>query len=272
MSERPAGSARLHRAVAAVNADRKPDQRLRPDQVYTDAVWGSSLTSTQKIAALCYANHARTNRDRDRAWVVYGRFMEQTGIRSRNTVSKVHQDLLDAGWLEDAGPRPGHKQIRMYWLALPETSTEIHTGTDFRTGIAPGQTGTDSDPGPVRKSHTTSTDFRTGPVRISVPDPLSGDPPKDLPETSQPDDAAAGGASPSGETPAAEEEAEPLPAAEAIALARARLGVKPASRWKPFRASEEGPNPHHDPAALVEARRQLEALETVEHADGGDAA
>ncbi|MBB5776225.1 hypothetical protein [Nonomuraea jabiensis] len=255
------------------NADRKPDQRLWPDQVYIDAVWESSLTSTQKIAALCYANHARTNRERDRAWVVYGRFMQQTGIRSRNTVAKVHQDLLGAGWLEDAGPRPGHKQIRVYWLALPAaTGIEISTGTDFDTGTASDQTGTDFEPGPVRKSRATSTDFGTGPVPKSVRDPLSGDPLKDLPETSAPTGAATQSAAPSGETPAvAEEEGEPLPKDQAIARARASLGVvgkgKPASRWKPYRSSNEGPNPNYDPRIAAAAAGHLEAVEP-----GGDAA
>ncbi|WP_431920473.1 hypothetical protein [Nonomuraea jabiensis] len=87
-----------------------------------------------------------------------------------------------------------------------------------------------------------------------------------------PDAAAAGGASPSGDNPAAaEEEGEPLPAAEAIRLARAQLGVvgkgKPASRWKPYRSSNEGPNPNYDPRLAAAAAGHLEAVEP-----GGDAA
>lgn len=242
-------------------------------------MWASALTSTQKIAALCYAKHSRSYPTRDRAWCTYPRLIEQTGIRSRNTVSQACRDLVAAGWLEDAGPRPGHSQITVYRLAVPEgTSTEIDTGiaadepetsTDFE------QTSTDFDGEPVQKPTQTSTKTDTGPVRKSVRESLSKDPLKDpLERISRRDDDAARlrPASPPGENqdPAMAEGGPTLSETtrETIAAARALLGEnkRPTSRWaSPFKATATQPkdvlnNPHYDPDAAARARKLLEEL------------
>lgn len=177
------GADRLRRLVAERNREQVANRRppLSPDQVYIDAVWDSALPSTQKITALCYGNHARNFPERDRAWVVYQRLMPQTGIRSRETVAKVHADLTAGGWLEPDGHRPGHKQITVYRLALPpQTSTDNRTGTESGTGTD-NRTGTDSGsnqygfpPDQYGNPHRTSAESGTRPS-------LSEDPLKDPP-------------------------------------------------------------------------------------------
>ncbi len=177
------GADRLRRLVAERNREQVASRRppLTPDQVYIDAVWDSALPSTQKITALCYGNHARNFPERDRAWVVYQRLMPQTGIRSRETVAKVHAELTAAGWLEPAGHRPGHKQITVYRLALPpRTSTDIGTGAESGTGTD-NRTGTDSGadqygfpPDQFGNPNRTGSESGTRPSLL--------DPPKDPPK------------------------------------------------------------------------------------------
>jgi hypothetical protein len=158
---RSPGSARLLQLVAERNRAQAAYGRepLFPDQVYADAVWESSLTSTQKITALCYANHARNAEfpARDRAWAVYQRLMPQTGIRSRETIAKVHADLVALGWLESAGHRPGHKQIAVYLLTLPAGQASSKSGTGTESG-----TGTDSVPVRYGNRNRSGTESGTG--------------------------------------------------------------------------------------------------------------
>jgi hypothetical protein len=165
------GAERLAREVARRSADER--KTLWPDQVYTDAVWESlTLTVTQKMTALCYAKFANRSPDRDRAWVVYPKLMAQTGIRSRETVAKVHQDLIDAGWLEAAGSSKGHKQRIVYRLALPKTGAEIRTGTESRTGTDFRSEPVRKSPEPVRISAETSAESGTQVSKESPQEPL----------------------------------------------------------------------------------------------------
>ncbi|MEV4708871.1 hypothetical protein [Actinoplanes sp. NPDC049316] len=189
MDTTSAGAERLRRRVAERNREQAALGRppLFPDQVYLDAVWESALTSTQKITALCYGNHARGCAERDRAWVVRERLMHQTGIRSRDTIARANADLVRVGWLEPGGHRPGHKQITVYLLALPQetspdsvtgaetvTGPEIRTSPDSVTGPDFGQNQSQFSPKPVTES--AETGHKTG-TRLSTDPPQ--DPPKD---------------------------------------------------------------------------------------------
>lgn len=251
------GADRLHRLVDERNAERarRHEDPLWPNQVYVDAVWDSEqLTSTQKITALCYAKYANARqwlRCRDRAWVVYSELKKKTGIRSRETIAKVHADLVALGWLEPAGPSPGHRQRIVYKLALPvETGTDIRTGTESGTGTVAPETGTDIapdrygfPPDQYRNPHRTGTESGT---RTSVREDSQKD---SLTKSSRRADAATlRAASANAEPRTADDQApaEPvLPAAEAIAQTRALLAGKRQariSRWPRTRA-EDVPNP-----------------------------
>jgi hypothetical protein len=268
---RPPGSAQSMGETGADRLRRRAEERsqaagrrLWPDQVYLDAVWDSSeLTSTQKIAAMCYSNHARAHPDRDRAWVSpRERFMTQTGIRSTETVATVKESLVRAGWLEPAGPLPRHRQILVYRLALPETGTEIATGTDFRTGSSRAGTGsvaagsgTEIEPEPVRKSgkpvrKPNGTGAESGP-QLS----FGEDPPRDSPkEPARRDAAATLRAAEPGEEQTVDAGEPSMTAEEAKAQLSVLLADKRrarTSRWAPRHRGEAVPNPLFDPAAAA---------------------
>ncbi|MDG4792422.1 hypothetical protein [Micromonospora sp. WMMD1082] len=244
---------------------------LHPDQAYTDAVWESkALTSTQKIAALCYANHARRG-SRDRAWVAYPWLMTQTGIRSRETASAVLRALVDAGWLEPVGK---HKRSVVYALALPADADAVpavapdrsrlfrelarrsaearhtqQTGTadvpvGGEIGTAAQPTGTDAVPTSVRKSAPpVRQTYRNG--TADVRDSLSE---RTLQGDSQGDDSPRRDAAATLRAATPDAEGATLDGERARAQIRERLaatGARPVSlsRWKRPRAKDE-PNPH----------------------------
>jgi DNA-binding transcriptional ArsR family regulator len=87
--------------------------------VWSDAVWDSSLLPLQKLIALAYADHAR---DGELAWVTYDRLRERTGL-SRDAVARHLRALVDAGWLVLVSAASQHRSAR-YRLAIPSPSVQ----------------------------------------------------------------------------------------------------------------------------------------------------
>jgi len=112
---------------------------------YRDAVWDDgSLSTGQKMVALCYANHAQGG---DLAWLTYPRLMAQTSIRSKETVSTAIKALVAGGWLRPVGTVPGHRQIILYRLEIP-TGTEPVRKSGKPVRFEP-ETGTATVPNPL---------------------------------------------------------------------------------------------------------------------------
>lgn len=168
MTDEHGDESALERRVREVNRARaeRGQSLLAPAQVYTDAVWeDDGLTALAKLVALCYANHAGRG---DEAWVTYARLLQRTGIGSRSTATKVLTQVVKAGWLEDLGSAPAHRQSIVYRLAIPAFSgareppvTDEETGT----GCVPVQMWTGTHEGLDRST------FDTGPVHL---DPETG--------------------------------------------------------------------------------------------------
>lgn len=87
--------------------------------VWSDAVWDSSLLPLQKLIALAYADHAR---DGDVAWVTYDRLRKRTGL-SRDAVARHLRALVDAGWLVLVSAASQHRSAR-YRLGIPSPSSQ----------------------------------------------------------------------------------------------------------------------------------------------------
>ncbi len=134
-----------------------------PAQAYSDAVWESTrLTPNQRLAALCFANHARG----DTAWVVTARLMARTGIRSRSTACSVVKALVAAGWLTRLGAHPGHSQRVVYRLTVPDEAQVPEPDKPARTRghngrYSSAETGPQHEPVQAMDRSTTRT--RTGP-------------------------------------------------------------------------------------------------------------
>lgn len=87
---------------------------LWPREVWAKAVWKSDLTPTQRLVALCFADHAR---DRDTAWVSSERLQERTAL-ARTASNGSVRALVGFGWLLPlTEPRQGHTPH--YRLVLP---------------------------------------------------------------------------------------------------------------------------------------------------------
>lgn len=83
---------------------------------WADAVWESTLTSSQKLVALAYADHAKSGRT---AYVTQDRLVERTGL-SRPTVNAALRELERGGWLTGPEERPKRRTVT-YSLTLPRS-------------------------------------------------------------------------------------------------------------------------------------------------------
>ncbi|WP_432836160.1 helix-turn-helix domain-containing protein [Dactylosporangium sp. CA-092794] len=157
-------------------------------QKYRDAVWDSTeLTSTQKIVALCFANHAKGT---DKAWVSYSRIAQQTGIRSPTTISHTLAQLETLGWLAPVGPKVQRRKV-YYRLTTPDAPTPVSgAGAAPETGAAedtsaPAETSICSSADPNLLHGSAPTAPETGDDSLDSRDSL-------VPESQrQADDAAA---------------------------------------------------------------------------------
>lgn len=105
-----------------MGTDRTPTHAHTPThaQRYRDAVWETDqLTTVEKLVALAYADHCRNGTDT--AWVAQRRLMQRCGIRSERTVVRVRAQLVEKGWLQQAGPSTRHRQATLYRLTPAET-------------------------------------------------------------------------------------------------------------------------------------------------------
>jgi hypothetical protein len=100
----------------------RPDTRTAPPvrrKDWRDAVWASDLAPMQRLAALCFADHAPDHGAG--VWVTTARAQERTGMARRTWFDQV-AGLRAAGWLEQAKPgRSGRDGGRSpeYRLTIP---------------------------------------------------------------------------------------------------------------------------------------------------------
>src|SRR5690625_2584272 len=89
--------------------------KLTPRMKWTDAVWESDLTSTQKLVALTYAKYAGASMDD--VWVVMPRLMELTSL-ARATIQRALRVLEREGWLVVIQRSSQHRSTH-YALRIP---------------------------------------------------------------------------------------------------------------------------------------------------------
>lgn len=95
-----------------------PSQRRWPRDAYTEAVWSSALTSTQRLVALAYADHAR---DTDTAWIAPERLEARTGL-GRTAAKTAVRALVEAGWLVLVEAARQHRAPRYRLVPQPVAS------------------------------------------------------------------------------------------------------------------------------------------------------
>lgn len=157
-----------------------PSQRRWPRDAYTEAVWSSSLTSTQRLVALAYADHAR---DADTAWIAPERLEARTGL-GRTAAKTAVRALVDAGWLVLVEAARQHRAPR--YRLVPQPVASRHS--DEAQGVA------SRPPEGVASRHADRSRVSPRGARVSADGAqgvASRHRPEDLPEDLPPQDAAA---------------------------------------------------------------------------------
>ena len=86
-----------------------------PRQKWTDAVWESNLTPTQRLVAHAFARYA--SRGLDDVWLAQSHLCEITGL-TKPTAAKTTRALVDLGWLVRTEPARQRRSAR-YGLTFP---------------------------------------------------------------------------------------------------------------------------------------------------------
>lgn len=93
---------------------------------WREAVWGSSLTSKEKLVALAFADHVRDG-DTGSVWVARDRLQARTGLGKTAAWSAV-VSLCELGWLVEVSPARQHYSAR-YALHVPDDVAEDPSGS-----------------------------------------------------------------------------------------------------------------------------------------------
>ncbi|MFJ2297399.1 hypothetical protein [Oerskovia paurometabola] len=147
----------LHPA-ATPDAAHHPINSARRMYAWRDAIWASDLSTTEKIVALAYADHASSGTLR--VWVAAERLQQRTGLKRTSSAGAVRR-LRELGWLTTTIPGTTGATTR-YALTIPD---------DVAATLPAVTTG-----GPSARPVVSADDERVSPRddRVSVhdPDPL----------------------------------------------------------------------------------------------------
>lgn len=91
-------------------------------QMWTDAVWDSDLSTTEKIVALCYAKFA--GRTWPESWVAGSQLGRNTSLKSKDARIRAVWKLVVKGWLIPF--RKTRHGAYVYQLVIPEGVWETH--------------------------------------------------------------------------------------------------------------------------------------------------
>lgn len=93
-----------------------PIDSARRMYAWRDAIWASNLSTTEKIVALAYADHASSGTLR--VWVAAERLQQRTGLKRTSSAGAVRR-LRELGWLTIAVPGTTGATTR-YALTIPD--------------------------------------------------------------------------------------------------------------------------------------------------------
>lgn len=146
------------RTVTTPGAAPNPIDSARRMYAWRDAIWASDLSTTEKIVALAYADHASSGTLR--VWVAGERLQQRTGLKRTSSAGAVRR-LRELGWLTTTVPGTTGATTR-YALTIPD---------DVAAKMPADTTGPTS-----ARSVVSADDERVSPrddrVSADVPDPL----------------------------------------------------------------------------------------------------
>ncbi|MFI2703451.1 hypothetical protein [Cellulosimicrobium composti] len=162
----------LSKAISALPHPPTPDPTTsarRHVNRWRDAVWTSTLSATDKLVALAYADHASTGPLR--VWVASERLQARTSLGRTATTAAVRR-LRDAGWLilTSAGVRGSTAR---YALTTPDAVAELEH--DDQVDDVDGVEHQEHEPRAPRQVSARDELVSPRDERVSrgVPDPLS---------------------------------------------------------------------------------------------------
>lgn len=148
---------------------RRPGE-LWPRARFSESVWQSELSTSERIVALCYADHARAG---STAWVTADRLAARTGLSKRHAI-RCRNELIKKGWLIEVN------------AATPTTAAEyrlmIGTGATTSPPTRALHAAGDDAKSPLGVTQNTGRDDTTSAPEVT-PDPRRTDTTSDNPTT-----------------------------------------------------------------------------------------